>query len=167
MTATFSPCRTWRYRLDRSLGGIGPRVAFLLHNPSIAAEETSDPTATRGIGYATAWDCSHLTYINPWAAVATKKADLWKMADPVGPDNNFHIVTVAQEVARSGGFIVFAWGAVSPPIAMREVVASRLRVVEALVRAHCSDVRAIGVTKDGAPRHPLMMRADALPVRWP
>lgn len=167
MGAIFSPCGRWRYRLDYDfLMQDRPTIAFGLHNPSIANGDIVDPTWRRGIGYATRWNAGRLVYVNPWAAVATKPADLWKMADPVGPMNDFHIAAVAREVATSGGFFVFAWGAVSPPKHLKYSVTSRLHAFEKIVRAAGCDIRVLGLTKAHQPRHPLYLRADAKPEPW-
>ena len=167
MRAVFSPDRLYRYRLDRDIGMFGPPVGFTLHNPSTADDSADDPTSTRGTNYAKAWCCSRLIYVNPWAGIATRKPDLWKMADPVGPDNDFHIEAVAREIADGGGFMVAAWGDVSPPARLRDTVRMRLKAVETILRDCGCDIRALGVTGTGAPRHPLYMRSDAVPVAWP
>lgn len=167
MSTVFSVCGLYRYRLDREIGwpGIGT-VAFLLHNPSVAGDQNDDPTSTRGVNYAKAWGASNLIYINPWAGIATKKVDLWKMPDPVGPLNDWHIDNVCREVANSGGFMVCAWGVVNPPRHLAGKVSDRLTAVERLIRKSGCDVRALGFTKHGAPRHPLYMKSDALPISF-
>lgn len=168
MSAVFSSCGTFRLRLDRVIDMLGgPTVGFCLHNPSTAGVEIEDPTSRRGIGYATAWHASRLIYVNPWAGCATKPAALWSMADPVGPDCDRHILEAAAACAASGGFMVAAWGRVSPPGRMREAAAARLRDVEALIRSTGCSVRALGVNLDGSPKHPLYVRADARPLAWP
>jgi hypothetical protein len=71
MSAVFSACRTWRYRLDREFIQSGPTIAFGLHNPSTADENTDDPTLRRGIGFARTWGAGRLIFVNPWAGCAT------------------------------------------------------------------------------------------------
>lgn len=166
MSAVISTCGRYRYRLDREIAYPGQVVAFMLHNPSTADAERDDPTSRRGVGFARAWGASRLIYVNPWAGRATKPSDLWKMDDPIGPDNDWHIEAVSREVVNSDGFFVFAWGAVSPPVHLRADVRKRLASVEEIVRSAGCDVRALGVTKDGAPRHPLYLRSDAKPMPW-
>ena len=155
-------------RLNRDIGMLSRRVvAFCLHNPSTAAADVDDPTSRRGIGFARAWDAGRLVFVNPWAGIATKPKDLWAMSDPVGPGNDEHILAVAREVAATDGVFVLAWGAVGPPAAKRAVAISRLRQVEAMIRSECAVVCALGVNADGSPKHPLYVRADALPLSWP
>jgi hypothetical protein len=163
MGAIISPCGMWRYTLERPFLTPGPTIAFGLHNPSTADAEKEDPTSRRGIGFSMLWGAGKMVFVNPWAGRATKPDDLWKMADPIGPDNDFHIAAVAREVATTGGFFVFAWGAVSPPRALRYAVTKRLHAFQKIVRDQGCDIRSLGLTKDGHPRHPLYLRADAKP----
>lgn len=164
MSAIFSSCNTYRYRLDRliaeNLGAF--TVAFLLHNPSTAGADNDDPTSRRGIGFAARWGAGRLVFVNPFAGCATRPHELWAMADPVGPDNARHIATVAQEVERSGGFFVFAWGAINPPRPLRQCVQRHLHEIEDIVRHYCHDVRCLGHTKSGGPKHPLYLTNDAV-----
>jgi len=153
----------YRWRLDRPIGGSGPPVAFCLHNPSIAGTDNEDPTSRRGIGFATAWNAAWLTYINPWAGIATDKADLWRMDDPVGHLNNNHIESVAREIASAGGFMIAAWGAVKPPLNRWVEAMARLVEVETIIRDCGCPLKALAVTKDGNPGHILYLPSDARP----
>lgn len=167
MRAIISDCGLWRYLLECDFLRPGPTLAFGLHNPSTATAEQDDPTWRRGRGFATAWGAGKVIYVNPWAARATNPKDLWKMGDPVGPENDSHIAAVAQEVIDTGGFFVFAWGAVSPPKDQRHKATARLQAFDKMIRDICWDVRALGVTKDGQPRHPLYLPKDARPTPYP
>jgi hypothetical protein len=165
-TAIISACGRYRYRLDRPLDVLGPTVAFMLHNPSTADATRDDPTSRRGVNFARAWNCGHMVFVNPFAGRATKTNDLWKMDDPVGPDNAQHIVNLAAEVAASGGWFVFAWGAVNPPAVLRTNVRQHLHDVEDCVRAYCRDIRCLGTTVLGDPLHPLYLAANTLLRPW-
>lgn len=168
MTAIFSPCGSYRLRLDRVIDMLGgPTIAFCLHNPSTAGVDNDDPTSRRGIAFATAWGASRLVYVNPWAGCATKPRDLWAMPDPIGQENDRHIAAAARECADTGGFMVAAWGAISPPAASRRVARGRLAEVHRLICGEGCEVRALGVNQDGSPKHPLYVRADARPLPWP
>lgn len=170
MSAIFSPCRTWRYRLDRIIDPrlmLKPPIGFLLHNSSTAAEAQEDATSRRGINFVTAWGGGRLVFLNPWAFVATKPADLWRAPDPAGPQNDAYIEQAALEIAMLGGFIVCAWGDPKAPSARREEVNARLRhVLDIIRRANCGTT-ALALTKSGNPRHPLYLRADLKPFAWP
>lgn len=138
----------------------------MLHNPSTADAEHDDPTSCRGIGFARSWGAGRMVFVNPFAGRATKPQDLWKMRDPVGPDNARHIATVAAEVAASGGFFVFAWGAINPPAVLRDRVYAHLHEIEEVVYAYCSDVRCLGRVTGGDPRHPLYLAKTTKLIPW-
>lgn len=160
MTDAISGSGLHRYLLECDFGRPGPLVAFVLHNPSTATKDHDDPTWRRGRKFAWDWGAGSVAYANAWAGRATVPADLWRMADPVGSECDRYIVRVAQRARRSGGFVVLAWGQPKPPLHMRSAVARRLADVRALIRATGAEVRALGLTQDGYPRHPLYALAD-------
>jgi hypothetical protein len=167
VSAIFSACGGYRYRLDRAIGGSGPIVAFLLHNPSTADADTEDATLRRGIGYARAWGSSRLIYINVWAGIATRPKELWAISDPVGPHNDRHIAEAVREVDASGGFIVVAWGVVEAPRERRAHASQRPGGVQDHIRSLGCELRALGRNRDGSPKHPLYVRGETLPRPWP
>lgn len=167
MSAEMSPCGRYRYRLDRLIDLLGEApVAFCLHNPSTADSTADDPTLRRAIGYARRWHATTLTFVNVWAGRATKPADLWRMEDPRGPDNEAHIAQTAREMARSGGTLVFAWGRPSPPSGHRAQVQTWLVHIEKVVRDVGCNTAALGFNVDGSPKHPLYVRKDASLVAY-
>lgn len=149
MSAVISACGTYRYLLQREwLGGyFRGRALFVMLNPSTADATQDDPTIRRCIGFAKAWGCAGLEVVNLYAFRATKPAEMFAAADPVGPRNDTHILAAANRAK----VIVLGWGA----------NAKRDRSTD--VRALLSDrqVNALGFTKDGHPRHPLYVRGDA------
>jgi len=168
-SAVFSPEQPplYRYRLDRALGLFdGPIVGFMLHNASSAGAEKNDPTVRRGIGFATRFGAKRLIHLNPWAGIATDADDLWRMADPVGPQNDFYIADAAAEIVASGGFVVVGWGVVSPPPILRAAARARLDDVQRNVAALGCPMFALGINSDGSPRHPLYVKADTPLVRF-
>ncbi len=152
-SATFSPCRTWRYTLDREWEKDYPRCLFVLLNPSIADEHQDDPTNRRGIGFAKAWNCGSVTFVNLFAWRTPDPAELKTAPDPVGPENDAAILREAQAADR----IVIAWG-------NDGAYMNRNREVFVLLREfklHC-----LGRTVGGHPRHPLYMRKDTELEEW-
>ncbi|WP_204950675.1 DUF1643 domain-containing protein [Methylopila capsulata] len=166
MGAVFSQCGRYRYRLDRHIGGGGPPVTFILHNPSTADAVADDPTLRRAMGFARKWGCDRLVLVNPWARVATKPNELWITSDPVGPENDAYIDQAIGEMIQQGGFLVCAWGVIRPPKPVWPVAVKRVLSIRERLRACSADVRALGLNNDGSPKHPLYLRADATPATW-
>lgn len=51
MSAIFSPCGTWRYRLERDIAEVGKVACAILINPSYAGAENNDQTVGKLIGF--------------------------------------------------------------------------------------------------------------------
>lgn len=147
--ATFSPCRTYRYRLWRTWDEDGATLAVIGLNPSTADETTDDPTIRRCLGFARAWGYGSLLMVNLFAYRSTDPQGLLTVADPIGPENDDHLTRAAW------GNVLAAWGA--HPLA-RERAENVLRML------NWRDVECLGVTKSGAPKHPLYIAASTQPV---
>jgi hypothetical protein len=151
--AMLSPCRTYRYTLDRTWDASLPVALFIMLNPSTADASEDDPTIRRCRSFATREGCGGLTVVNLFALRSTDPAALTSHPDPVGPDNDTRI---ALALDRQPAVVIAAWG--SHPFAR-----SRARQVAApLARLRC-----LGTTKGGDPRHPLYVRGDAPLIPWP
>lgn len=153
-SAVLSPCGRYRYRLRRTWDTGVQVLGFVMLNPSTADATTDDPTIRRCIGFARDWGFGGLAVANLYAYRATKPADLWLAEDPVGPENDEHLA--ALFTASDVGMVVAAWGANARPDRVTEVSA-----LPGAVTLH-----ALGLTKDGAPRHPLYMPKTATPTPW-
>lgn len=155
MSATFSPCGTYRYLLRRHLEeGVSKDrpILFIGLNPSITTDD--DPTIRRCIGFAQREGCNLLTVVNLYALRATDPRALKSHVDPIGPDNNLIIAKAVQE--HWGAPIVAAWG---------NSAFARERAKH--VANVCGPFMCLGLTKNGAPRHPLFTRADAPLMPYP
>lgn len=159
--ATFSPCRTWRYSLTRAIsdpaagcnGVEGGTLTFVGLNPSTADETVDDPTIRRCIRFARDWGFDRLKMVNLYAYRATDPRDLWLADDPVGPENDHNLSLAFGGSDRT----IVAWGANARPD----------RLAQFAQTFAGWQFWALGLTKDGAPRHPLYMRADAQPFIYP
>jgi hypothetical protein len=145
----------YRYWLTRRWN-TGPTATFVMLNPSTADAAIDDPTIRRCIGFAKAWGCGGLTVVNLYALRSTDPKGLWTAGDPVGPENDSHLSAFAVVASQLGWPLVAAWGANAKPD----------RVAQVLDLPGMAALTALGVTKDGAPRHPLYLRTDAQPMRW-
>lgn len=156
MSAVISDCGQYRYRLTREPHDMyttrGPALIIML-NPSIADAEKNDPTIRRCQGFAKAWDCAGIVVGNMYGLRATNPSDLWAHADPVGPENDMYLA----QMIRAHETIVCAWGANAKPDRVTQV----RKMFNRLSRPMC-----LGITKSGAPRHPLYVRGDQPLIEW-
>ena len=155
-TATFDVTRRFRFRLSRVWDPGGPRVCFVMLNPSTADASTLDPTVRRCAGYASAWGAGALEVTNVFALRSTDPAGLSRVDDPVGPGNDGAILAAAGAADR----VVCAWGT-------RATLLDRHAAVLDLLRGAGIAPTALRLTRDGFPGHPLYLRRDAVAVRIP
>jgi hypothetical protein len=152
--AAFSPDRVWRYALWRSmLGGVGSMVVIGL-NPSTADERQNDPTIRRCMRYAKDWGYANLFVLNLFAFCATAPADLKRASDPVGPRNDEWL----RQISADAQLTLVAWGN-----------NGRWRQRDSMVKRLLARPKCLGITKEGAPLHPLYVPADRIPSEysWP
>lgn len=156
--AVFSPCRTYRYRLDRHLSGplfANQRVCtFVMLNPSTADEVDDDPTIRRVQGFARREGCTRLVVVNLFALRSTDPDGLHYHDAPVGPDNDAAI----RDAVREADLVVCAWGG-------HEAARERGPAVLSAIREWGAQPMCLGQTRiSGAPRHPLYL-PKAAPLR--
>ena len=134
------------------------RLVFIGLNPSTADESKNDPTVTRCINFAKRLGFSGVHMLNLFG---------WRSTDPkgcrdeglnaIGAENDANIVKVCQ--ARTTGVVVAAWGAF--PWAQE-----RGEEVTTMLTRSGIVVNAMGLTRDGFPRHPLYLPKDLFPSPW-
>lgn len=152
--AVLSECGTYRYELTRRWSRDESAVAtFIMLNPSIADAELDDPTIRRCIGFAQAWGMGGLHVCNLYALRSTDPKGLWTHPDPVGPDNDVHLARHALAARAADWPLVAAWGANAHPD----------RVEAVLGLPGMTQLTALGVTKAGAPKHPLARGHHRIP----
>jgi hypothetical protein len=117
-------------------------------NPSTADETMDDPTIRRCIGFAKREVCGGVVIGNIFAFRATRPGDMKAADDPVGPENDAHLIQIMLE---ADGPVVAAWGAHGAHL-------KRATHVKFLTEV---PLVCLGKTKAGAPRHPLYVRGDA------
>jgi hypothetical protein len=152
--ATIDATGCYRYSLWREWDANGPRVAFVLLNPSTADAQRDDPTVRRCIGLARVWGCGSLEVVNLFAYRATNPRVLREVADPVGPENDRYLLAAAHRAQK----IVPAWGA-------RGGLHGRDRVVLALLGGG-GELVCLGTTRCGRPRHPLYVSSATVPIPY-
>lgn len=153
MSAVISSNGMYRYRLDREfpdslLEAGGLPLVFCMLNPSVADATKVDPTIRRCLGFAQREHASGIIVVNVYAYRATEPKNLWKAADPVGPENDHYI----REASRKSDRVICAWGVNAEP---SDVSATLDAIISTGAVPYC-----LGKTREGHPRHPLYVRAD-------
>jgi hypothetical protein len=131
---------------------------FVMMNPSTADPLVDDPTVAKCGRYARAWGYGGLHVGNTFAYRATDKKRLRLLADPVGPDNDSHLIAMAKEAA----IVVFAYGQPG-----HRTLAPRGIEVARLLRSKGAKPHVLALSKAGVPMHPLYLRGSLKPMLWP
>jgi hypothetical protein len=141
--------RRYRYRLWRSWADPELRCLFVGLNPSTADETNDDPTIRKCVGFAKRWGFGAVDVVNLFALRSTDPAGLLADEDPVGRRNRHHLTQAFKDARR----IVWAWGSHGPRIQRLILPAS----ISARRIERVCEVGTLGTTRDGSPRHPLML----------
>ncbi len=149
----FSDCKNYRYQLREVWDTDKPLVLWLLMNPSVACTDYSDPTLRKTGKFARSWGYGGQLVGNVHAYRATDKKRLLDVTDPIGPENDEHILKMAEETA----IVVLAYG--RPP---SKALCFRGQQVRDLLSDHPS-LCYLRLAKDGTPYHPLYLAADLCP----
>jgi hypothetical protein len=144
----------YRYRLDRRWSGGEGLCGFIMLNPSTADERSDDPTIRRCIGFAKSWGYSGLIVGNLFAFRATVPTVLLAARDPVGGGAN---ALALADLIDEAALIICAWGQFSG-------VGEHGGQAIALIRSRGRLPHCLGLTRQGAPRHPLYLPARTQPV---
>lgn len=158
--ALLSDCGRFRYTLDRVWASNLATCVFVMLNPSVADAKIDDSTIRRCIAFAKREGCGALRVVNLFAFRSPSPEKMFNAADPVGPQNNEFLDAVLKRAAADGGPVIAAWGVHGRHF-------DRDAYVAHLAAQHGVALRCLGVTKDGAPRHPLYIAADEPLVAWP
>jgi Uncharacterized protein conserved in bacteria len=159
-SAVFSEDGSYRYSLARWWDNeVQARDIWIMCNPSTADSMVDDATIRRCIGFSRRFGSGGFVVVNAYGFRATKPAVMWAAAeagtDIVGPANDGWI---KAHLMTAVGRVIVAWGAHPRP--------DRCYEVDQLIRAEGREPLCLGVTKDGMPRHPLMLRTDAALRPW-
>jgi hypothetical protein len=153
-SAMLSDCGMYRYALTRHWGDFdGSTPNFIMLNPSVADSSIDDPTARRCVNYARSWGYAGLVITNLFALRSTDPRALRTAADPIGPDNDRHLV----EQARPAPLVVCGWGNHGP-------LRGRAAAVLGLFRREGIALHCLRLSKDGHPCHPLYLPGDLKPI---
>ncbi len=144
-SAVFSLDKRYRYILRRAWGD-ATVVNWIMLNPSTADHEVDDPTIRRCISFSQEWGFGGLAVTNLFAFRATSpKALKAREVAPVGNEND----NIVRHVAGLSGLIVCAWGDGGKLYERDKKVLQILSTFQ---------LKCVGVTNGGYPRHPLYIR---------
>lgn len=158
-------CGLYRYSLERELTRpllAGPDrglIVWIALNPSTATATVNDPTIRREIDYSQRWGFSRLRKLNIFAFRSTDPNALRAAADPIGPDNDGHLVAGTE----GAGLILCAWGTKSDDDAVLREMKRPAKVLALLHRAG-RELHALKLTAGGHPSHPLYLPASLTPI---
>ena len=153
-SAVYSDCGAYRYALTRRWGA-GPRLLYVMLNPSTATETANDPTIERCQRRAVALGYGAFRVVNLFGLRATRPADLKAAAEPIGPGNDAAIIQGADWAQ----VILCAWG-------VHGAHRGRDAAVLPLLRDAGPVICNLGLTNGGQPRHPLYISYSCRPQRW-
>lgn len=147
----------YRYQLMREWDTAVRPLHFIMLNPSTADGELDDPTIRRCVSIAVREGYGGIEVHNLYAFRATNPKDLPKDGTEYGPGNRRNLRDMLSWADYLQTRVVAGWG-----------VNARPNDVEWLKRLPGADrLVSLGVTKDGHPRHPLMVRGDTPLTPWP
>jgi hypothetical protein len=148
----------YRYRLSRTWEADKPYVLFVLMNPSTADPNSDDPTIAKCCRFAKAWGFGGIVAANTFAYRCTDQKRLTETVDPIGPDNDKHII----EMAKKAAIVVFAYGKPRhKQLRSRGVSLARILIEKAGITPH-----VLRLGPDGTPCHPLYLPETLEPVIW-
>jgi len=125
------------------------RIAWIGLNPSTADEMNLDQTLATVRRYSREWGFSEVVMLNLFAFRATDPRDLKRATDPIGPDNDEHLLTEVRNVDR----VIACWGGQGRFLERDRQVSDLLKVsFECLLR-----------NRTGAPHHPLYLKSRIRP----
>ncbi|MCT7983108.1 DUF1643 domain-containing protein [Laspinema sp. A4] len=145
----------YRYSLWREWDPNASRVAFVMLNPSRADATNDDPTVRRCISFAQSWGYGSLEVVNLFAYRASKPAELKKVRDPIGLENDYYL----EKAIKSADKLIVAWG-------NNGMFKNRCREVLDCLTSF-DELYCLGITQRGYPRHPLYVKGNIKPVFYP
>jgi hypothetical protein len=157
-TAVISVDGRYRYELLRAWQPSRPLMVWIMLNPSTADAAADDQTIRRCEGYARRNGSGGIIVVNLYGYRATNPADLATVEDPVGPENDVYLSRWIKAAARDESPVVAGWGTHAPE--------HRIAVALTLAEAHGVQLKCVGTTATGAPRHPSRGSYAAL-SEWP
>lgn len=149
--ALISPDGLYRYRLWRLWDDLAPVMVWVMLNPPTADADADDPTIRKCIGFAKARHYGGIIVVNLFAWRATDPKELGRQRDPVGPENDQHILWACTAPMMLS--VVAGWGS-----GKTRIVRERAGRVKVLIQSGARrDIKCFRRSDDGTPWHPLYL----------
>lgn len=155
--AALSDCQRYRFMLWRwwGLDDAGGLMTFVMLNPSTADASLNDPTIRKCIGFAQRARVSGIRVVNLFPTRSTDPRGLLPVQCHSLDLNDLFLRRATQPTAKdTTNTVVCAWGSPSS-LAVRKMVRARAHEVLRLLGG--APLYCLGRSKDGSPRHPLML----------
>lgn len=148
--AHISACGNFRYWLTREWGG-GPKLVFIMLNPSTADANVDDNTVRKCVRFAQRLGFDGIVIMNLYAYRTASPKVLADSKWLIGDDNDGWL----QRAASSGNTHTFvaAWGTHAQP--------ERAAHVTNIFKQAGVKLHALKINSDGTPAHPLYLREDS------
>ncbi|NNE87852.1 MAG: DUF1643 domain-containing protein [Silicimonas sp.] len=151
--AVYSDCERYRYALTRLWEPKGKRLLYIMLNPSKATELANDPTIERCERRAKILGYGAFRVCNLFALRETEPARLKKAKRPEGRNNSEQLLSAVDWCDD----VLCAWGVHGTHRDQAKTLIPFLLQTE-------RPLLALGVTKEGHPRHPLYVSYKTLPA---
>ena len=145
--AVISPDGRYRYKLVRYWAKNRAPVIWIMLNPSTADDVQDDATIRRCISFAKRWGFGGIEVYNLFALRSRYPVRIQRTDDPIGPENDRWL----KKAACSRRTIVVAWGRCGTLLQSRRAAG----VMGLLARYMDAHPVALGLTRQGSPKHPL------------
>ncbi len=149
----------YRYSLVREwLVGDGI-LCYIMLNPSTANVLEDDNTLIRCSGFARQWGFAKMRVVNLFAIRSTDPKKLKEFADPIGGIWNDATIRTAVKAAKQ---VIVAWG-------NHGSLHGRDKEVLKILKTMKIEPMCLGITKSGAPKHPLYLpdETELVPFKAP
>lgn len=150
----------YRYSLSRWWCDELPMDLWVMLNPSTADATIDDRTIGRCMAFSYGWGAGGIAVVNLYAYRATDPRALRAASVPVvGEKNDQWIDTHLRTMDPERSKVIVGWGATARG-------ADRVVEVYEIIRERGFTPLSLGRTKSGAPRHPLYVKGDTVPLPW-
>lgn len=160
----FSEDKAYRYLLTRRFNEKSEAekrfVNFIMLNPSTADEVNNDPTIERCCQRAKRWGYDGLHVTNLFAYRSTEPANLKLINDPVGPENDYHI----RSIAKDSELVICGWGSSAK---VKKLIDKRAEIVKRWFWFDEINTHYLKISEaSGHPWHPLYLSYELSPQKW-